>query len=320
MKTVKMFIVIGFVFTSYSVSLAANDAKKIMPLIINEEDAPLGPVTPDAGNEIVNGSYIYLEAYKADVATANKSKLKAWVSNLDKVYQSYVGLVGRIPDDGYKVGFKVNESSGCFGSNSTPINVCSRSMTEYVSNPGDDWGMGFMHELGHHFEYEGKWNFDGEHWANFKVLYAVKELGANVIMNGKTYVGNDFDDYWEEQCIQTQNQYDAIPDSHKRLSCSQIPAVHVNNDDNSSNNLRKYNDCTTHIFNKIHDTIGWKPFMKTFREFNDGDANQTLQQNVKYELYMSTLQNNTSTDVMSLISEQDQLNMKYYMCRSASNY
>lgn len=117
--------------------------------------------------------------------------LVRWLGHLDKAYDLYAELVGYCPDEGRKI--KIMASEEDYGdmwidSRSTNIYWNHNSIVPTLRriNYQDDWSFGALHEIGHLFDPDNTWNFDGEFFANFKMAYVLFKNDNNF----KVFVGN----------------------------------------------------------------------------------------------------------------------------------
>jgi len=55
----------------------------------------------------------------------------------------------------------------------------------------DDWSFAILHELSHLFDLDGRWVWDAEFWASFKMVYILETLDGRVMPAGTLYVGAD---------------------------------------------------------------------------------------------------------------------------------
>ena len=75
---------------------------------------------------------------------------------------------------------------------------------------------------------------------------------------------------------------------------------------NSNGTYVDFNDCITHSFVQIKDSIGWEPFEKTFISFRALDNSWISKSNQeKFEKYIALLSSHSGVNVMSLISNND---------------
>lgn len=218
-----------------------------------------------------------------DLKNVTIQDIETWVNNLSRAYNFLTELVGAKPYNGHPISVLSREEVSPFGFNGNPISVSRSSIAEFLPRLSvGDWGFGFLHELSHDFEFSGKWNFDGEHWANFKLEYIVESLNATVYLNGKYYTGLELESYWKERHASQMQQY------------------------KSYGTFIDFNDCITYTFVKIKDSIGWDPFKKTFASFNALDDSWTSKSNqAKFEKFLTLLSDHSGVDVKSLIPNDE---------------
>ncbi len=224
---------------------------------------------------------VYIE--RQDYESTSAERIQEWVNHLDIAYQSLGELVGDFPYDGDVISILSKEEVSPFGYSGNPISVSRSSVAHFLPRlSNNDLGFGFLHELSHDFEFEGKWNFDGEHWANFKLHYIVETHNVTVFVNNQYYTGEELKQFWKDRY-----------DSQMGLYLSQ-------------GGYFQFNDCLTHTFVTIKDSIGWDPFKKAFSSFRALDDSWISTSNQeKFEKYLALLTSFSGVDVKSLISDDD---------------
>ena len=132
---------------------------------------------------------IFIEPSKV---TISSQVLQKWLENLDKVYTSYVELMGQTPHEGRKLAIQTTKGiySGywalagypiLWSANYTAVEDSFSQMLQY-----DDWCFGLLHEMGHVFNIDNSsWNWNDEMFANFRMHYALEKNNGKVYMDGR---------------------------------------------------------------------------------------------------------------------------------------
>jgi hypothetical protein len=188
--------------------------------------------------------YFWIKQEIAD--SLHSAALQRWIGNIDTAYASLQELTGYTPFNGAKIGFApVRNYPGGLAVAGNPVLWMASYYHEEIANIGDgsNWSWVALHELGHNFDLDA-WNFHGEFWTNFKMIYILGQNQAplynpniNQVVTGdqiKYYYYNQGNDSY-------QHTLAAIPRSLT-------------------------NDGLTWCFSRIVDRIGWEPFKKMFRE------------------------------------------------------
>ncbi len=219
----------------------------------------------------------------ADIQGIPEEHIQRQLSHLDAVYDAMAELVGHKPFKGAKIAFYASSwYPGGYMVAGNPIQWHKRYVKEFMQrvSKDDDWGFGHMHEIGHDFDEDGAWNFNGEFWANFKVYYAMEKLGGRA----DGYVGKGQTEYWKKQFDKTW----ANPDPAKRCFS---------------------HDGLQYMMILMKDKIGWEPIKKTFRWFHTLPADQReLTQWQAFKLFHDKLKDFSGYDVWTCYTP-DQMKM-----------
>lgn len=145
-----------------------------------------------------------------------------------------------------------------------------------------------MHELGHLFDIDGRWNFDSEFWANTKMIYVLEALNARVLVNNKIRVGGEIVQYYY-----SESPYGA----------------YINTLGKSDPTFS--GDGLTYMFIQLKNQVGWNAFKSAFRYISENNIN--VQQNMKFYMFMSILKNYTNGyDPLSIFTSK-----QFYVIKSA---
>lgn len=214
------------------------------------------------------------------------NNIQKWLTNMDKVYESYQSLTGFTPCNGQTLTFvSSTETYGAAwihpgGNPNIYINVGAIPEWYGRINTGcytgtEDWLFGYMHEIGHMFD-TNIWDFDSELMANFKMAYVLEKQNAPVIM-GKQYWGAEIKDYY-----------------------------YTNNYIGTDGLTSKFGgDAFTYTLLDIKDKIGWEPFESTFRKMLDmTKTGFELSKSIdKLNMIFTSLRNESGYDVISYYSD-----------------
>lgn len=214
-----------------------------------------------------DGKYVTLELdydtyLKNNITMPN---LERWMKHLDDAYEAYYELVGRKPANGQKIRIIDSTEYSAWAWAYSNTNVIgwhkNHIKNELISiDKNDDWSFGILHEMGHLFDLDGRWNFDGEFFANFKMAYVLYKYDKNfvVYMNGKRTNYNSMIEYYEKDYT------------------------------NKLGNLSAYsNDGFTYmLLEHIANKGDWDCIKSTFRYFNDLSNSQLPSSKVeKYDMF-----------------------------------
>ncbi len=138
--------------------------------------------------------------------TCDDHYIDTWLSNVDKMYESYKELVNAVPQDGRQL--KVLSTPGMYSGywalagypiliNNTPNSVALNTIIGEFTQMGT-MSFGLMHEIGHVFNLGSTdWNWNDEMFANFRMQYALEMNNLGVYQQGngdstkKVYTGRE---------------------------------------------------------------------------------------------------------------------------------
>lgn len=198
---------------------------------------------------IKESKYLRLQIRQDDAKRISQNAFNKWMDNLDKVYESYIDLIGEAPYAGEKIGILgVDQGIKAWGLAGNPIIITGNAIVptlRAVEEKGD-WSFGMMHEIGHDFNSGGDrysnttqyWNWEEEMFTNFRMYYAMEMLNASFIQD-KLYVGTDAKNYYKSNA---GGAYDKL-----------FPKGEYSH------------DALMYTLIRIKEQIGWEPFKKTFR-------------------------------------------------------
>lgn len=198
----------------------------------------------------VEGKHIILKLRADDMRILDDPK--AWVAKLDMAYEAYADLVGAVPYDGEKITIlSVEEHPGGWAVAGNPIKWYRKYIPKalYSINEGD-WSFGIMHEISHDFdiEFDSRWAWELEFWANYKMDYAFPQIKAVVFSD------NQVCDYGNP----------------KSLRMTDIYLIHEIKDAISDRMLKGgwIDDCYHYKFTAIAKEVGWDALKRVFRWYN----------------------------------------------------
>jgi Peptidase M60, enhancin and enhancin-like len=235
-------------------------------------------VQSDETYRVVEGRHItlFLEQADSDPTVIQPETLTRWVGELDSAYDDYADLVGATPFDGAKIGILSTRTyPGGWAVAGNPIlwhEPYVRGELSRVESDGN-WSFGILHEIGHDFDIEDRWNFDAEFFANFKMYFVAVRLNAKVSPGGdRYYTGEELREYYR------------LGDTPGETAWGNI-------------NFR---------FITMADQLGWEPFQKTFRFFlglSGGELPQTRVE--KFNLFLDKLTEFSGRDARSFFQGKE---------------
>ena len=173
------------------------------------DDVTVAQTTPDE-LYMKEGEHIIL-AIDKDKMCVSDSVVARWIANLDKVYESYKTLVGGTPYYGDKIlilttpgiepGYWALAGNPILWNNHVGIDRLLKRTEEL-----DDWNFGILHEIGHTFSSyytesgnttNTDWNWNDEIFANFRMSYALEQLGGKMSQRNVIYTGAENMDYYK---------------------------------------------------------------------------------------------------------------------------
>lgn len=197
-----------------------------------------------------------------DKVTVGDEAVDTWLSNLDRIYEAYADLVGDAPYEGRKIVILTTPGiePGYWALAGNPILWNSHvAVTKLIERTVefDDWGFGIMHEIGHVFSSgtirrEGRWNWNDEIFANFRMSYALEACGGTMSQRDICYRGDDAINYYK-----------------------------IFYDETIGAGIPKNNgDALHYTFLRIKERYGWEVYKKAFRELYalDGAAMEHLRE------------------------------------------
>ena len=137
------------------------------------------------------------------------AQMDTWLAKLDQTYEAYEDLLGGVPYQGRKIMLITTPGiePGYWALAGNPILWNSHvKVTEVLERARDldDWGFGILHEIGHDFsasnmlgEEWGRWNWNDEIFANFRMSYAVEACNGGVSQRNHIYRGSEIMDYYK---------------------------------------------------------------------------------------------------------------------------
>lgn len=204
------------------------------------------------------------------------STIKTWLSNIDRVYESYYDLVGAYPCGGEKItitsGGDVTYGWGWVNYGLPNVFIGREYMTDFIRYKEEDvdaFDFGMYHEIGHLFDEGGYWNFHSEQWANFKMFYVREQVDKTILTDDDTFY-----DSYREVFIKNKGPF----------------------------NNYKDNDAVSYMMYKIVKKYGWEPFKHMFRTYKSGSS-YSAPNNSTYEGRVECL--NTVLDILSESAGKD---------------
>lgn len=239
-------------------------------------------VTTDSEPETLSSSYtpnFKFSFEPIDIELFQGTNYTTWKNRMQKVYEDMYELVGSKPYNGTEIEIKSTRTQipNNWMQSGNPILFNRKYVPDQIQkiNQLDDWSFGIMYAIGQDFN-SYKWNFSSEFWANFKAYYSTEKNNAKLYVGGtvNNYTGAFLKYYYKSE-----------------------------NDINYDNTLAKgiyHHDGLTYKFIDIKDKIGWEPFKKTFRFFNELSYENVPTTNIgKFNLFITKLKEYSNVDVLS---------------------
>lgn len=200
--------------------------------------------------------------------TISDADIDAWLSNLDRVYDAYGDLVGEVPYEGRKIlilntpgiepGYWALAGNPILWNSHVAVSPLLERTVEF-----DDWGFGILHEIGHVFSQSniknsGRWNWNDEIFANFRMSYALEKCGGTVSQRDVCYRGADIINYYK-----------------------------IFYDETIGAGIAKNNgDALHYTFLRIKERYGWKVFEQAFRMLYALDDTQMPELQNDYDKFL----------------------------------
>ena len=235
---------------------------------------------------------------KEIVDSIGMSTYDDWMNDLQAAYEAYNDLTGSIPHNGDILNVKDTEEPflQMYGAiaNFNPILLNKGQDTNfqnYAQNKIIDFGI--LHEIGHKFDTRSDnrgdygWNFNGEFWANTKMLYVLDETDHITTSIGGVTASSS---------AEMEKYYKTISSGGYDNTIAQG----IFNDSSY--------DALTYIIIKIVQEIGWEPFKATFRDYVNNNVGNVYTTFDKFNTFLNTLQKNynpNGTEVMDCIGTND---------------
>jgi hypothetical protein len=228
------------------------------------------------------GKHVYLLFTDDDTRGISSEHLARWIGHLDQAYEAMADLTGHVPFGGARIGFYPTTwdcGGGLVAGNPIYWQRGSNWVPEALReiDQKDDWSFGPLHEIGHDFDEDGAWNFDGEYWANVKLYYAIETLGGRA----GEYVGAGQLAYWKDQFERDWRNDDAA----KRTAS---------------------HDGLEYVTILMRKQIGWEPFRETFRWFLTlPAAEREMTPWARFKLFYDKLSEFSGVNVWAYFSQED---------------
>ncbi len=212
---------------------------------------------------------IFIEPSKTVVS---KIVLEEWVANMDKMYESYIELMGDAPHEGRKLSILTTRGmySGYWALAGYPIlwsiNYSAVEDSFYQMRDYDDWCFGILHEIGHVFNIGNtSWNWNDEMFANFRMHYGLEMNQGKVYMNGadgkkRIYTGGEILDMYKIDYDNTVGS--KVNDNGIHYMLARMANEHA---------------------------LGWEPFKKTFNYLRQNGCPGTRTKYDRFEHFVNTL-------------------------------
>ena len=226
-------------------------------------------------------------------------KYKSWLNKMQEAYEAYGALTGSCPFYGDVINIINTEEPMIqqYGAiaNFNPI-LHNRNQIDNFKRFAEQGYVNFgdLHEIGHSFDKKSQansgdygWNFNGEFWANTKMLY-VLDCTDDITLNMNGVIASS---------SQEMGKY-----------YKEVAGGGYNNSIAKGQFNDNHYDALTYIFIKLVQKIGWEPFKETFRQYVNGEVITPSTTLAKFDKFIYLLQQNykpNGTEVMDCITERD---------------
>lgn len=213
------------------------------------------------------GEHVALLFDREKVAISDEA-VDRWLTQLDRIYEAYRELVGGVPYQGSKImilttpgiepGYWALAGNPILWNNHVAVSTLLDRTVEF-----DDWGFGLLHEIGHVFSSgtvcgRGRWNWNDEIFANFRMSYALEKCGGTVSQRDVCYRGADVINYYK-----------------------------IFYDETIGAGIAKNNgDALHYTFLRIKERYGWKVYEQAFRSLYALDDGQLPELRGDYDKFL----------------------------------
>lgn len=229
-----------------------------------------------------------------NTAMISKQRIAKLANDMQTLYETYQDLTGFTPYESIVIQIFQEEKYFAyvvggwniisFNYNNAMEDLKKMSFRETKEN-ANDWSFCLMHEMGHMFDLNRGWRFDGESATNIKVAYALwanldkKAVAAQSGYGYKNYFdGNTISETWKSE-------------TPIRLGDGKTLGEKVTR--------------TCYIFSTYAlNEIGWEAFRKSYREINALDK-QPTDVNERLKLFTDTLAKHGGKHIKEYIGETE---------------
>jgi hypothetical protein len=244
--------------------------------------AAAGDPEPVAEWATVEGRHIVLEVHAADLQVLDDPR--AWVARLDRVYEALADLVGDVPFGGAKIRIRSDEDpGGAWARAGNPItwrrSTIAPSFRDHV-NKGD-WLFGIVHEISHDFDLDGRWVWEAEIMANFKMDYVFEKVKGVAFLRGRVC------DYGDPDGLRLTDVY--RENERARTTSTKVLGGGWDRD--------PYHRMLATLVARV----GWEPIRRAFRWMNTLDrATFGEDRLAKRSLFLRAIDDQTPVDVQAM--------------------
>ncbi len=211
---------------------------------------------------------------REDRGAIDEASMQCWANHLDDAFDAYATLVGGEPTDGTSQQvLSVRQFPGGLAVAGNPIRWFHPFVQPELERieANDDWSFAILHETSHRFDLDGRWVFQAELSANFKMVFVLDRLGGRVRAQGEYYEGPAIRDFFARRYEEAQAagtfSWDAI--TYRMLT--------------------------------VVDAVGWLPHRKAYRDFLTLSDDELPQSSLaKFELFLDRVGAHAGFDVRSL--------------------
>ena len=244
----------------------------------------------------LEGEHIALELYTEHFNILNDPQ--AWLEKLDAAYEHLSALVGGVPYQGQMITIKEVAPFDYWAIAGNPIQWNSDYVPRELRsiNEHNDISFGINHELSHDFDLlpQSKYYMtnhqlaNAEHWANFKMMYAVDQLAVR---------------YPDAVMYQSAIGYTKLAEFANAYFVKQFAQPWIASGRTDWYNM--HNDVYTGILYIIRQQIGWEPFKQTFHDYatRTFDPSITETDEGRISLFVNLLSNSAQVDLVPQLTQ-----------------
>lgn len=231
---------------------------------------------------VSEGGVIELQLPTDITRVISAPRLQKWANDLERAYYSFYELTGYLPYDRVTVeAYLPSQYTGYVMGGQSVIHIDSRFIQRDLAKMAvrdNDWNFCALHEMGHLFDTDKPWTFEGEAMTDIKVAYVLEVNGACANLGQFEaecfYRGADIDKAYVAMSGDLSRGYDIFACAHRFL--------------------------------QIKADIGWEPFRKAFHTLQKNSAGLTsLTRRERLETFTGLLYLHSGVNVKEYFSSSE---------------